>query len=185
MSIKALSRKATTMLRTVKPPPVEPEPELDYSLFTEDERAHFLTLQARIVAPLPHSSGRYFRDDMTPGDFFEYGLLIRLYLALYNGDERRIAGYRYRLAFTTEQVITLFLSIPTPGETDRELHRYTSYGLVYSNLARVITGEGEEQRYRYIDEIWHWCINAGLVKPLYHGNLRYETEYKYPTWGKV
>jgi hypothetical protein len=184
-SVSALLRKANTILRTVKPPPALPEPELDYSVFTEDERARFLAVQARVVAPMPHPPGRYFRDDMTPGDFFEYGLLLRLYQALDNGDEPRIAGYRYRLSFTAEQIIALFLSIPKPGETDEELRRYTPYGLLYSGLVREVTGDDEERKYHRIDEIWHWCINAGLVEPLYHSDLKYGREYRYPTWGRV
>lgn len=154
----------------------------------ESERERFLTFWEGALSRLPcKEDGSLDYRNMAAEDFFTANLWMGLYRALRDNDQPRANGYRYRLSFTTEQVIAMFLSLSANGETDDELHWYTPCGLVYSHVKRMLLEDvpvppgqiwtPEQERMRYVDEAWHWCIHAGLVEPLYHQSLKYQIEY--------
>lgn len=186
MSMRRLQNRVTRVAEQLPQQRPAIADELDDNLFTEKEREQFIS----ILKTMPEDTRTW--GNVPAQQWFTFSLWIHLYKALREQDEPRIAGYRYRLSFTDEQVIAMFLSLATPGETDQTLHRYTPYGLVYSrvrdDLLSTETYEDEPNEsmrrlkmshdYR-IDEAWDWLINAGMVQPLYHSHFSHTVEYPY------
>ena len=181
-SLAGLTKKVERIATQV-PPRQESEPLFDYTLFTEAERTRLSAFLAILEERTPHNAQGAIVFREIPRDlFYDLSLWVHLQDALKKGDEERARGYRYRLTFATDDIITMFLSLINGHTYEQVWRQCTPSGMHYQYYEQIYQGEDEEAKARNLDTIWDWLINANVVEDTYHSNLWWSVQYKRPDW---
>lgn len=176
MSVASLKKKVDNLGKQIALPHTLIIEDFNFSgVFSPDECTRFTFL----LHSLPRDT-RLLLEEVHPSMLSEFFIFMRLYKALINGDTERISGYRYRLTFSAEDIIQLYLSLSASERTDEDLQQYSPYGRYYSVYAQAF--RGQSYTVHQLDQAWDWLINANVVEDTYHSNLELTVEYRRPYW---